>query len=86
MHLTLDMAKMAKESLSHTAIEGTKYLIKKPRCKVREQKKRTVESAGHKKLTAATERHPARLGQNQTSCNLPCHNGTTMNPQSGWRR
>jgi len=38
MRLALNMAKMAKESISRSAIEETKYLIKKPRAEVREEK------------------------------------------------
>src|SRR5882757_4333957 len=60
MHLVLNMAKMAKEGFSRAAIEETKYLIKKPRAKVREEKKRGVEFPGHKKVKAAIQRHPAQ--------------------------
>ena len=48
MRLALNMAKMAKEGFSRAAIEETKYLIKKPRAEVREEKKRGVEFPGHK--------------------------------------
>jgi len=41
MRLALNMAKMAKESFSRAAIEDTKYLIKKPRAEVREEKRRS---------------------------------------------
>jgi len=48
MRLALNMATLAKESFSRAAIEETKYLINKPRAKVREEKKRGVEFPGHK--------------------------------------
>jgi len=86
MCLALNMAKMAKEGFSRAAIEETKYLIKKPRAKVREEKKRGVEFPGHKKVKTAIQRHPAMLRQNQTSGCLPCQNGTAKNPQTRWRR
>ena len=34
MHLALNMAKIAKKAFSRTALEETKYPIKKPRAKV----------------------------------------------------
>ena len=86
MHLALNMAKMAKEGFSRAAIEETKYLIKKPRAEVREEKKRGVEFPGHKKVKAAIQRHPAMLRHNQTPGCLPCQNGTAKNPQTRWRR
>jgi hypothetical protein len=39
MRLALNIAKMAKGGFSHAAVEETQYLIKKPRAKVREEKK-----------------------------------------------
>ena len=86
MRLALNMAKMAKEGFSRAVIEETKYLIKKPRAEVREEKKRGVVFPGHKKVKAAIERHPAMLRQNQTAGCLPCQNGTAKNPQTRWRR
>jgi hypothetical protein len=86
MRLALNMAKMAKEGFSRAAIEETKYLIKKPRAEVREEKKRGVEFPGHKKVKAAIQRHPAMLRHNQTPGCLPCQNGTAKNPQTRWRR
>jgi len=86
MRLALNMAKMAKEGFLRAAIEETKYLIEKPRAEVREEKKRGVEFPGHEKVKAAIQRHPAMLGQNQTSGCLPCQNGTAKNPQTRWRR
>jgi len=86
MRLALNMAKMAKEGFSCAAIEETKYLIKKPRAEVREEKKRGVEFPGYKKVKAAIQRHPAMLRQNQTSGCLPCQNGTVKNPQTRWIR
>jgi len=67
MRLALNMAKMAKEGFSRAAIEETKYLIKKPRAKVREEKKQGVEFPGHKRVKATIQRNPAMLRQNQTS-------------------
>jgi hypothetical protein len=84
MHLALNMAKMAKEGFLRAAIEERKYLLKKPRAEVREEKKRGVEFPGHKQVKAAIQRHPAMLGQNQTSGCLPCQNGTAKNPQTRW--
>jgi hypothetical protein len=86
MRLALNMAKMAKKGFSRATIEETKYLIKKPCAEVREQKKLGVEFAGHNKVKAEIERHPAMLRQNQTSGCLPCQNGTAKNPQTHWRR
>jgi len=85
MRLALNMAKMAKKGSLRTALEGTKYLIKKPRAEVREEKKRGVEFPGHKEVKAAIQRHPAMLLQNQTSSCLPCRNGTAKNLQTRWR-
>jgi len=86
MRLALNMAKMAKEGFSRAAIEEIKYLIKKPRAEVREEKKRGVEFPGHNKVKAAIQRHPAMLRQNQTSGCLSCQNGTSKNLQTRWRR
>jgi len=47
MRVALNMAKMANEGYSRAAIEETKYLIKKWRTGVREEKKRGVEFPGH---------------------------------------
>jgi hypothetical protein len=55
MCLALNMAKMAKEGFSRAAIEETKYLIKKPRTEVREQKKRGVKFPRHNKVKAAIQ-------------------------------
>jgi len=85
MHLALKMAKMAKEGFSRAAIEEMKYLIKKPRPEVQEEKKRGVEFPGHNKVKAAIQRHPAMLRQNQMSGCLPCQNGTAMTLQTHWR-
>jgi len=86
MRLALNMAKMAKEGFSRAAIVETKYLIKKPRAEVREEKKRGVEFPGHKTVKAAIQRHPAMLGYNRTPGCLPCQNGTAKNLQTRWRR
>ena len=86
MRLALNMAKMAKEGFSRAAIEEMKYLIQKPRAKVREEKKQGVEFPGHKKVNAAIQIQAAMLRHNQTSSRLPCQNGTTKYPQTHWRR
>ena len=86
MRLAFNMAKMAKEGVSRTSIEETKYLIKKPCAEVPEEKKRGVEFPGHKQVKAAIQRHPAMLRQNQTFSCLPCQNGTAKNPQTRWKR
>jgi hypothetical protein len=86
MRLALNMAKMAKEGFSRAAIDKTKYLIKKPRAEVREEKKRGVEFPGHKKVKAAIQRHPAMLRQNKKSGCLPCQNRTAKNHQTRWTR
>jgi hypothetical protein len=86
MRLALNMAKMAKAGFSRAAIEETKYLIKKSRAVVREEKKRGVEFPGHKMVKAAIQRHPATLRHNQTSGCHRCQNGTAKNPQTRWTR
>jgi len=86
MRLALNMAKMAKGGFSHAAIEETQYMFKKPRTKIREEKKRGVEFPGHNKVNAVIERHPAMVRQNQTPGCLACQNGTAKNPQIRWRR
>jgi len=85
MCLALNTAKMAKEGVLRATIEETKYLIKKPRAEVREEKKWRVEFPGHKKVQAAIQRHLAMLRRNQMSGCLPCQNGTAKNPQTRWR-
>jgi len=78
------MTKMVKGGFSRATIEETQYLIKKPRAKVREEKKRGVEFPGHKQVKAAKERHLAMLRQNHTPGCLPCTNGTAKIPQTRW--
>ena len=85
MCLALNMAKMAIEGFSHSTIEETKYLIKKPYAEVREERIRGVEFPGHNTVEAAIQRHPAMLRQNQTSGCIPCPNGTAKNTQTRWR-
>jgi len=85
MRLAFNMAKTAKDGFLCAAIEETKYLIEKPRTKVREEKKRGDEFPGHKKVKAAIQRHPAMLRQNQTSSCLPCQNGTAKTLPTDWR-
>jgi hypothetical protein len=82
MRRALNMAKMAKEGFLRAAVEETKYLIKKRRNEVREEKKRGVEFPGHKNVKVAIQRHPAMLRQNQTSGSVPCQNGIAKNPQT----
>ena len=84
--LALNMANVAKEAFSRTAIQESKYLIKAPRTKVRAEKKQGVVFPGHKKVMAAIERHPAMLCQNHMPRCLPCQNCTTKNPQTCYRR
>jgi len=85
-HLALNMAKRAKERFSRAAIEKTQEVIKKPRAKVGEEKKRGGVFPGHNKVKAAIERHLANVRENQTDGWLPCQNGTAKNPQTRWRR
>jgi len=86
MSLALNMAKMSKESYLPASLEQTKYLIKKQRAKVQQEKKQGIEFPGHNKVKAAIQRHTAMLRYNQTSSCLPCQNGTAKNPQTHWRR
>jgi hypothetical protein len=86
MRLALKVDKMAKRRFSRAVVEETQYLIKKPRVKVREEKKRGVEFPGHNKVKAAIARHTAMIRQNQTPGCLPCQNSTAKNPQTHWRR
>jgi hypothetical protein len=84
MRLALIMAKMAKEGFLCTGREETKYLIKKPRAEVREEKKRGVEFPGHNKVKGVIQRHLEMLRHNQTSGCLLCQNDTAKNPQTRW--
>jgi len=85
MRLALNMANMANRGFSHAATEETQQLIKKPRAKVREKKKRGVEFPGQNKMKVAIERHGAMVRQNQTDGCLPCQNGTAKNLETRWR-
>jgi hypothetical protein len=67
MRLRLNMAKIAKEGFSRAAMERIKFLLKKPRTEVGEQKMWGVEFLGHQKVKAALQTHLAMLLQNQTS-------------------
>jgi hypothetical protein len=82
MRLALNMAKIAKEGFSRAVIEETKYLNKKPRAEVSEEKKRGVELHRLKKVKAAIQRQPAILRHNQSSGCLPCQNGPAKYPQT----
>jgi len=86
MRLALNMAKMAKGGFLRAAKEGTQFPIVEPRAEVQNEKKREDEFPGHKNVTAAMERHPAMLWENQTHGCLPCQNGTAQNPQTRWAR
>jgi len=55
MRLALNMAKMAKEGISHASIEETKYLINKPRAEVRQEKKQGVECPGDIEVKAVIQ-------------------------------
>ena len=46
--LAFNMAKMAKDGFLPSAIGETRYLIRQPRAVVQEEKKRGVDSPGHK--------------------------------------
>jgi len=85
MPLALNLTKKASGGFLRAAMEGTENLIKKPRAEVQEERKRGVQSPGHRKLKAAIERHPAMLHQNVTDGCLPCQNGTAKNRQTCWR-
>jgi len=85
LFLALNMANMAKEGFSRSAIEGMQHLIKKPRGEVREEKKWSVEFPGHNKVKAAIERHPAMVCKNQMDGCLSCQNGTAKYPQTCWK-
>jgi hypothetical protein len=82
----LNMAKMAKVGFLRATVEETKYLIKNPHAKVRDEKKRGVEFPGHNDVKAAIARHQAMLGQNNTPGCLPCQHGTAKNPEMCWRQ
>jgi len=86
MCVALNMAKMAKGGLSRAAREEAQQLITKPCAVVWEEKMRGVEFPGHRKVKASIERHPAMVYENQTDGCLPCHNGTSRYPRTGWRR
>ena len=85
MCLALNMAKMAKEGFSYTAIEETPQLMKKPSVEVQEEKKRGIVFPRYNKVEAAIERHSAMVRVNQTDGCLPCQNGIAKNPQTLWR-
>jgi len=84
MCLALNMAKMAKEEISHYTIEETQWLINKPRTKVDEEKKQGVEFPGHIKVQAAMERGADMLPQNHMAGCLPCQHGTVKHPPTLW--
>jgi len=85
MRLVSNMAKIGKWGFSRAAIEETQQLIKKPRTKVREEKKRGVQIPSHKQVKAAIASHPAMVSKYHIDGCLPCQNGTATNPQTRWR-
>jgi hypothetical protein len=85
MRLAWYMAKMAKEEFSHAVMEETQQLFKKPSTEVQEEKKQGVEFPRHNKAKDAIETHTAMVLEYQTNGCLPCHNGTSKNPQTSWR-
>jgi len=85
MRLALNVAKMAKGRCSRATIVETQHLIKRPRAEVWEEKKRGVEFAGHRRVKAAIEQHPAMVYENHSDGCLPCQNGTAKNPRTRCR-
>jgi hypothetical protein len=85
LRLVLMTAKMAKERLSHAAMNETRYLIKIPRAEVREEQMQGVQFPGGYKVKAAILRLPAMLCQNFTPICLPCLNGTALMRPIRWR-
>jgi hypothetical protein len=85
MQLGLTMPKIAKGGFSDAVIEEKQQLNIKPGSKDREGKKRGVKFAGHQKVKAAVERHPAMVYKNHTARCLPCQNGTAKIPETRWR-
>jgi len=86
MRLAWNIARNAQGWFLRAAIEDTHYLIKKPLAKVREEKQCGVVFPGHSQVTAAIERHPAMVRENQTDGCLPRENGTVKNLQTYWSR
>jgi hypothetical protein len=76
------IAKMAKVQYSCGIIEEMRYLMKKPRLEVREEKKCSVEFHGDDKSTTMRESHTAMLYQNHTARCLYSENGTTKYPRT----
>jgi len=85
MRLALNMATMAKGGFSRTAIVEMQQLIKKPRTKGRQEKKRGVVFPGHDKVKAAIKRYLAMVRNNQTDGYLARHNDTAKIVQRRWR-
>jgi hypothetical protein len=65
---------MAEGGFSRAAIEKAQQ-IKKPRAKVREEKKLDIELPMHNKDKATVERHPAIVSENQLHGCLLSPNG-----------
>jgi len=86
MRLALNASKMAKGGSSHTAMEETQILMKKPRAEVWEDMMRWVLFPRNITVKAAMERHPAMPRENQSDGCLPCQYVTAQNPQTRWRR
>jgi hypothetical protein len=55
LHLALNVAKMAIDGFSHATIQQTKYLIKKPRAEIQEDKKQGVQFPGHRQRKAVLD-------------------------------
>ena len=70
------MAKMAKGEFSHTAIEETQQLIKKPGTEIQEEKKWGVVFPGHNTVKAAIDTYPVMVRDNQMDGCLPGQIGT----------
>jgi len=77
---------MPKVGFSPAAIEETQQLMKKPRAEVEDEKMRWVVSAGHYKVKAAMERHPAMVHETRNDGCLPCNTDTAKNPHTRWWR
>jgi len=84
MCLGLNMGHMAKGGFLRAAIGQRRIPNKKPRAKVRDEKKWGVEFPGHRKVNAAMERHPVMVCENQTDGFLPCPTGTAKYPRIRW--
>jgi hypothetical protein len=85
MHLASNIMKIATGGLLRTPMQKKQYVIKKPRSKVRDEKKQAVQYPGYEKVKTAIDNHLAIFPQNHMAGFLPCQNGTVQNTQKGWR-